>query len=91
LAPSSRDVKVRSLGFSLSTSFGTPFFQGVSIFPKKISLFSLGKIEIPWKKWSSQTSPNYFFFQPTPSLVSFFCFCRFLSFACVISAFHVQD
>jgi hypothetical protein len=30
-------------------SLGTTFSQGISIFPREISLFSLGKIEIPWK------------------------------------------
>jgi hypothetical protein len=30
-------------------SLATIFLQGISIFPREISLFSLGKIEIPWK------------------------------------------
>jgi hypothetical protein len=33
----------------LRASFVTSFFQVISIFPRKISSFSLGKIEIPWK------------------------------------------
>jgi hypothetical protein len=30
-------------------SLGTPFSQRISIFPREISSFSLGKIEIPWE------------------------------------------
>jgi hypothetical protein len=30
-------------------SLGTPFSQGITIFPREISSFSLGKFEIPWK------------------------------------------
>jgi hypothetical protein len=28
---------------------GTPFFQGISIFPSENELNSLGKMEIPWE------------------------------------------
>jgi hypothetical protein len=31
----------------LRASLGAPFFQGISIFPREISSFSLGKIGIP--------------------------------------------
>jgi hypothetical protein len=30
-------------------SLATPFSQGISIFPREIGSFSLGKIKIPWK------------------------------------------
>lgn len=33
----------------LRASLGTTFSQGISILPKKISSFSLRKIEIPWE------------------------------------------
>jgi hypothetical protein len=33
----------------LRSSLGTPFFQGISIFPREISSFSLGKIRIHWE------------------------------------------
>jgi hypothetical protein len=35
---------------------GTPFYQGISIFPRENELISLGKIKIPWKNMV-QTSP----------------------------------
>jgi hypothetical protein len=35
--------------YSFSLSLGTPFFQGIPIFSREISLFSLGKIEISWE------------------------------------------
>jgi hypothetical protein len=38
-------------------SLGTLFSQGIFIFPREISSFTLGKIEIPREKWSFQTSP----------------------------------
>jgi hypothetical protein len=31
----------------LRASLGTPFAEGIFIFPRKISSFSLGKLEIP--------------------------------------------
>jgi hypothetical protein len=37
------------LQFPLRTSLGTPIFQDIFIFPREISLFSHGKIEIPCK------------------------------------------
>jgi hypothetical protein len=33
--------------FSIKASLGTPTFQGISIFPREISSFLHGKIEIP--------------------------------------------
>jgi hypothetical protein len=33
----------------LRASLGTIFSQGFFIFPREISSFSLGKLEIPWK------------------------------------------
>ncbi|ONM13323.1 Eukaryotic translation initiation factor 3 subunit C, partial [Zea mays] len=44
----------RALSCSLRVSSGIPFFQGILIFPRKISSYSLEKIGIP----SSQTNPK---------------------------------
>jgi hypothetical protein len=35
-------------------SLGTLFFQAIFIFPREISSFSLGKIEIPWENGVSK-------------------------------------
>jgi hypothetical protein len=37
------------LSYSLRASLGTPFFQGISIFPRENELISLGKMKIPWE------------------------------------------
>jgi hypothetical protein len=36
---------------SIRASLGTLIFQWFFIFPREISSFSLGKLEIPWKNW----------------------------------------
>jgi hypothetical protein len=33
----------------LRASLGTPFSQGIFIFPREISLFFIGKMKIPWE------------------------------------------
>ena len=42
----------------IRASLGTPFFQGISIFPKKNELICLGKIEIPWKNMVPKLALN---------------------------------
>jgi hypothetical protein len=42
-------VKRKRVVSILRASLGTPISQGISIFPREISSFSHGKIEIPWK------------------------------------------
>jgi hypothetical protein len=40
---------LKSSVYSKYKGLETPIFYGISIFPRKISSFSYGKIEIPWK------------------------------------------
>jgi hypothetical protein len=38
-----------TIPYAVRASLETPFFYGISIFPRKNELISLGKIEIPWE------------------------------------------
>jgi hypothetical protein len=44
-----RPFEIRTKNQHLRASLETTFFQGIFIFPREISLFSHGKIEIPWE------------------------------------------
>jgi hypothetical protein len=46
---------------SLRASLGTQFSQGISIFPRDISLFSLGKIVIRWENGVPKLALNIYF------------------------------
>jgi hypothetical protein len=45
--------------FSIRASLGTTFSQGIFTFPREISLFSLGKIEILWENGVSKLALLY--------------------------------
>jgi hypothetical protein len=56
-------------GFLLKASLETTFFHGIFVFPREISLFSLGKIEIPWENRVSKLALICVFLVPMRGLL----------------------
>jgi hypothetical protein len=52
-------------GDTLRASLGTPFYQGIFIFSREISSFSLGKIGIPWENGVSKLAFSHVFLTST--------------------------